>query len=192
MVSTTYPQVYKVVVKSITCVIFVRWYVSEYAREQNPGSVNGEWKVKMDLYVLGIMLPVAGLSGFQQGPPLFLEAAAAGFPSPAEDYIECRLDLNEHLIRHPSATFFVRVAGDSMTGAGIHDGDILIVDRSLEPESGSVVVAAVNGELTVKRLLRRNGRSMLKPENDAFSCVDIPEQADVHIWGVATSVIHTL
>ena len=79
-----------------------------------------------------------------------------------------------------------------MIGAGIHDGDILIVDRSLEPESGSVVVAAVNGELTVKRLLRSNGRCMLKPENDAFSCVDIPEQADVHIWGVATSVIHKL
>jgi DNA polymerase V len=144
------------------------------------------------MHVSGIMLPASGFPNSQQAPPLFLEPVAAGFPSPAGDYIECRLDLNEHLIQHPSATFFVRVAGDSMTGAGIHDGDILIVDRSLEPESGSVVVAAVNGELTVKRLIRRNGCSMLKPENDAFSCVDIPEQADVHIWGVATSVIHKL
>jgi DNA polymerase V len=144
------------------------------------------------MHVTGLMLAAAGLSGSYQGLPLFLEPAAAGFPSPAGDYIECRLDLNEHLIKHPSATFFVRVAGDSMTGAGIHDGDILIVDRSLEPESGSVVVAAVNGELTVKRLFKSNGRCMLKPENDAFSCVDIPEQADVHIWGVATSVIHKL
>ena len=127
-----------------------------------------------------------------RGLPLFLEAVAAGFPSPAGDYIECRLDLNEHLIRHPGATFFVRVAGDSMIGAGIHDGDILIVDRSLEPLSGCVVVAAVNGELTIKRLLLRNGSSMLMPENEAFERVDIPDQADVHIWGVATSVIHTL
>ena len=78
--------------------------------------------------------------------PLFLETVAAGFPSPAGDYIERRLDLNEHLIQHPSATFFVRVAGDSMTGAGIHDGDILIVDRSLEPAGGSIVVAAVNDQ----------------------------------------------
>ncbi len=126
------------------------------------------------------------------GLPLFLETAAAGFPSPAGDYIESRLDLNEHLVQHPSATFFVRVAGDSMIGAGIHDGDVLIVDRSLEALSGSVVVAAVNGELTVKRLLRRNGVCKLMPENKAFSCVEIPEQADVHIWGVATSVIHKL
>lgn len=128
----------------------------------------------------------------KQGLPLFLATVAAGFPSPAGDYIECRLDLNEHLIRHPSATFFVRVAGDSMTGAGIHNGDILIVDRSLQPQSGSVVVAAVNGELTVKRLLRQHGRCMLMPENEAFGCVDIPDGADVTIWGVATSVIHTL
>ena len=131
-------------------------------------------------------------SGVSQDLPLFLETVAAGFPSPAGDYIECRLDLNEHLIQHPSATFFVRVAGDSMIGAGIHDKDLLIVDRSLEPKSGHVVVAAVNGELTVKRLLRHNGRCMLQPENEAFESVDIPDGADVHIWGVATSVIHKL
>jgi len=127
-----------------------------------------------------------------RGLPLFLEPVAAGFPSPAGDYIECRLDLNEYLIRHPSATFFVRVAGDSMTGAGIHSGDILIVDRSLEAVPGKVVVAALNGELTVKRLVSLNGRYALKPENDSFSCLEIPEQADFILWGVATSVIHTL
>ena len=124
--------------------------------------------------------------------PLFLEPAPAGFPSPAGDYIESRLDLNELLVLHPSATFFVRVAGDSMQGAGIHDGDILVVDRSLEPGSGSVVVAAVNGELTVKRLMRREGACVLLPDNEAYQCLDIPEGADVHIWGVATSVIHRL
>jgi DNA polymerase V len=143
------------------------------------------------------MSRVALLSGLRlpdelHGLPLFLETVAAGFPSPAGDYIECRLDLNEHLIRHPSSTFFVRVAGDSMIGAGIHDGDILIVDRSLEPVHGSVVVAALNGELTVKRLVRQDGRCALKPENDSFRCVDIPEQADFTVWGVATSVIHKL
>jgi len=125
------------------------------------------------------------------GAPLFLETVAAGFPSPAGDYIERRLDLNEYLIQHPSATFFVRVAGDSMTGAGIHDGDILIVDRSLEPASGSIVIAAVNGELTVKRLLKHDGRCVLQPENDDFACIEISED-DVHIWGVASCVIHRL
>ena len=131
-------------------------------------------------------------AGVKQGLPLFLEPVSAGFPSPAGDYIECRLDLNEHLIQHPSATFFVRVAGESMIGAGIHDGDMLIVDRSLEPVHGSVVVAALNGELTVKRLLNSNGRCTLKPENESFACIEISEQADFQIWGVATSVIHTL
>ncbi len=124
--------------------------------------------------------------------PLVLEQVAAGFPSPAGDYIERRLDLNEYLVQHPHATFFVRVAGDSMTGAGIHDGDILIVDRCLEACSGSVVIAAVNGELAVKRLLKRNGRCILKPENDAFSCIEAAEQNEVHIWGVAIYVIHRL
>jgi len=136
------------------------------------------------------MQPVSRDAG--QALPLFLEPAAAGFPSPAGDYIESRLDLNEHLVRHPSATFFVRVAGDSMTGAGIHDGDILIVDRSLEPRSGSVVVAAVSGELTVKRLTKSGGRCMLTAENEAFGGMDVAGRGDVHIWGVATSVIHRL
>lgn len=137
-------------------------------------------------------LSAVSYSETAQDAPLFLEAVAAGFPSPAGDYIERRLDLNEHLIQHPSATFFVRVAGDSMTGAGIHDGDMLIVDRSLEPASGSVVVAAVNGELTVKRLMKHDGRCILKPENDAFGCIEVAEYSDVHIWGVATCVIHRL
>lgn len=87
--------------------------------------------------------------------PLFASRVPAGFPSPADDYIDQRLDLNEHLINHPAATFFVRVSGDSMTGASLHDGDLLIVDRALEPVDGRIVIAAVNGELTVKRLSLR-------------------------------------
>src|SRR5471030_2397814 len=86
--------------------------------------------------------------------PLFAARVPAGFPSPADDYIERSLDLNEHLIRHPAATFFVRASGDSMTGS-IHSGDLLVVDRSLEAADGSVVIAVIDGELTVKRLRRR-------------------------------------
>jgi DNA polymerase V len=145
-----------------------------------------------DVYMSRVTLPSGLRSPDEKGLPLFLETVAAGFPSPAGDYIECRLDLNEHLIQHPSATFFVRVSGDSMLGAGIHDGDILIVDRSLEPVHGSVVVAALNGELTVKRLLREGGRCVLKPENESFACIEIPELADLQIWGVATSAVHKL
>ncbi|MBW1794943.1 MAG: translesion error-prone DNA polymerase V autoproteolytic subunit [Deltaproteobacteria bacterium] len=84
--------------------------------------------------------------------PLFMVPVAAGFPSPAEDYIEGKLDLNKHLIKHPAATFFVRVTGDSMVDAGIHPGDILIVDRAIEPADKKVVIAIIDGELTVKRI----------------------------------------
>jgi len=84
--------------------------------------------------------------------PLFMIPVEAGFPSPAEDYIEGELDLNKHLIKHPAATFFVRVAGDSMVDAGVHPGDILIVDRAIEPADKKVVIAVVNGDLTVKRI----------------------------------------
>jgi DNA polymerase V len=83
--------------------------------------------------------------------PLFLESVSAGFPSPADDYLENKLDLNQHLIKNPPATFFVRVTGDSMVDAGIYSGDILVVDRSLNPKDGNIVIAVINGELTVKR-----------------------------------------
>ncbi|MBT7942156.1 MAG: translesion error-prone DNA polymerase V autoproteolytic subunit, partial [Alphaproteobacteria bacterium] len=93
--------------------------------------------------------------------PFFATAVQAGFPSPADDYMEGALDLNEHLIRRPAATFFLRVLGDSMTGAGIHSGDLLIVDRSIHPIDGHIVIAVIDGELTVKRLSRRRGRVCL-------------------------------
>ena len=91
--------------------------------------------------------------------PLASDQVAAGFPSPADDYIEVGIDLNEQLIRHPSSTFFLRVSGDSMTGAGIHHGDLLVVDRSLDPRPGRVVVAVLDGSFTLKRLARYRGRS---------------------------------
>lgn len=84
--------------------------------------------------------------------PLFTTPVAAGFPSPGDDFIDVKLDLNEYMVKHPAATFFVRVSGDSMTGSGIFDGDILVIDRSLEPRDGPIIIAALNGELTVKRI----------------------------------------
>lgn len=123
---------------------------------------------------------------------LFLVPVAAGFPSPAEDYIEGRLDLNQHLIRHPAATFFVRVTGDSMIDAGIHPGDILIVDRSLEPQDKKVVIAVINGELTVKRIRMQKGKAWLVPENGKYPRIEIREDMEFTVWGVVTSVIHQL
>lgn len=124
--------------------------------------------------------------------PLFLASVSAGFPSPAEDYIEGRLDLNRHLIKHPAATFFVRVAGDSMIGAGIHPGDILVVDRALEPQDSNVVIAVLDGELTVKRISQRHGKLFLLPDNQAYAPLEILEEMEFEVWGVVTSVIHNL
>jgi DNA polymerase V len=124
--------------------------------------------------------------------PLYRTAVSAGFPSPAEDEIEQALDLNELLVKHPAATFFVRVAGDSMIKAGIHQDDILVVDRSLEPANGKIVIACLNGELTVKRLMRRQHRVFLTAENERYAPIEITEEMDVRIWGVVTSVIHSV
>jgi len=115
----------------------------------------------------------------------------AGFPSPAEDYAERRIDLNKQLVRHPAATFLVRVVGDSMTGAGIRSGDVLVVDRSEEPREGNVVVAVVNGELVVKRFARAGGRPLLVAENPAYAPVTVGEADEFRVWGVVRHVIHS-
>jgi DNA polymerase V len=128
----------------------------------------------------------------RDGLPLYLSPVAAGFPSPAEDYLDRKLDLHEYLIRNHAATFFLRASGDSMLQAGIQDGDLLVVDRSLTPGSGSVVIAAVEGELTVKYLSRREGRVWLVPANDEYPELDISDQEDAVIWGVVTYAIHKL
>jgi DNA polymerase V len=124
--------------------------------------------------------------------PLCLVHISAGFPSPAEDYIEGRLDLNRHLIKHPAATFFVRVTGDSMIEAGIHPADLLIVDRALDATSGRVIIAVINGELTVKRLHRARGKIYLVPANQNYPPIEITEAMEFQVWGVVTAVIHTL
>lgn len=124
--------------------------------------------------------------------PVFLERVPAGFPSPAGDYMEGKLDLNHHLVKHPAATFFVRVTGDSMIEKGIHSGDLLIVDKSLNPEDGSIVIAALDGELTVKQLEKRNGKLRLLPANKNYEPLEVSEQQSFEIWGVVTNVIHSL
>ncbi len=124
--------------------------------------------------------------------PLFSGKVAAGFPSPADDYVEKTLDLNELLVQKPAATFFVRAQGESMLGAGIHPNDILIVDRSIEPVPGKIVICALNGELTVKRLERGNGQWQLKAENPAYADIIIHEELEMVIWGVVTNVIHAV
>ncbi len=124
--------------------------------------------------------------------PLFFVPVSAGFPSPADDYIENCLDLNKHLIKHPAATFFVRVKGDSMIEAGIHSGDILIVDRSLEATDKKVVIAVIDGELMVKRIKIVGKVIYLLPENHAYSPTEITESMNFAVWGVVTNVIHAL
>jgi DNA polymerase V len=124
-----------------------------------------------------------------------LARVPAGFPSPAEDYVEGQLDLNDHLIARPAATYYVRATGDSMLGAGIHPGDLLIVDRAEEAASGRVVIAAIDGELTVKRIVRRRGRVELRAENPlypplVFEDGDAGGSTELIVWGVVTAVIH--
>ena len=124
--------------------------------------------------------------------PLFLSAVKAGFPSPADDYIEKTLDFNEYLVRRPAATFCLRVSGNSMTGAGIHHGDILVVDRSVRPSNGQVVIAILDGELTVKRLDTSSSRPVLRPENSAYAPIEVPPGSSFEIWGTVLYSIHSL
>jgi DNA polymerase V len=124
--------------------------------------------------------------------PMFGHRVRAGFPSPADDYIEAWLDLNEHLIEHKEATFFVQASGDSMTGAGIQEGTLLVVDRALEPSHGDIVIAVVDGELTVKRLEKRRGKIRLIAENPAYAPIEFKEGQELMVWGVVTSIIQKL
>ena len=123
--------------------------------------------------------------------PFFLSSISAGFPSPAQDYIEKTLDLNELLIQRPAATYFLRVEGDSMLEAGIHHDDILIVDRSLTAKHGDIVIASVQGELTVKQL-ELNPRCRLVPRNPRYQPILITEASELEVFGVVTNVIHSV
>jgi DNA polymerase V len=124
--------------------------------------------------------------------PFFCDLIKAGFPSPADDYSDSSLDFNEYLIKNKAATFIVRVQGDSMTGAGINSGDLLVVDRSLKPVNNSVIVAIVSGEFTVKKLVKELGQYYLYPENPDYPVVQITEDMDFQVWGVVSYAIHAL
>lgn len=119
----------------------------------------------------------------------FYESISAGFASAADDFASDRLDLNQWMVKHPAATFFVKVVGDSMKGAHIISGDMLVVDRAIEPASGKIVVAVVNGEFTVKRLHIQGENISLLAENPHYPPINLKE-ADYQIWGVVTYVIH--
>ena len=122
--------------------------------------------------------------------PLFEGSVQAGFPSPADDYMDMDLDLHDHLVQNPSATFCVKAIGESMKDAGIQSGDVMIVDRSLEPENRSIVLAVIDGEFTVKRVNVNDDALYLMPENSNFSPIKITEEMDFQVWGVVTYIIH--
>ena len=124
--------------------------------------------------------------------PLFNHTIRAGFPSPADDYVADTLDLNEHLMPRKEATFLVTVSGDSMIGVGIHNGDILVVDRSLTPANGKVVIAVLDGQFTVKTLEKKGGKIRLMPANPEFEPIEMKDEQELQIWGVVTNVIHSL
>ena len=128
--------------------------------------------------------------------PMFLtfykEAVECGFPSPARDFTEGTIDLNEELIPRPNSTFIVRARGDSMIGSGIYPGDLLIVDRSLSPRNGSIIIAVLDGELSVKGLELNNDQVTLSSSNPNYSDVIVSEEMDFTIWGVCTNVVHNL
>ncbi len=124
--------------------------------------------------------------------PIYMDRISAGFPSPADDYVESALDLNQLMVKNPAATFMVRVSGDSMIEAGIHNKDILVVDRSTEAAHGHIVIAVLDGELTVKRLYLKNGECQLRPENASYAPIRVHAEQDLHIWGVVTGVVRRL
>jgi DNA polymerase V len=121
--------------------------------------------------------------------PIFLESIHAGFPSPADDFAEKKLDLNEYLIKHPAATFFVRVKGHSMKGCGIEEGDLLIVDRAVSPYHGAVIIAFLEGEFTVKRIIFKGKKMYLVAENTFYRPITIKDSLDFQVWGVVIHVI---
>ncbi len=126
------------------------------------------------------------------GIPLFMVPVEAGFPSPADDYLEGKLDLNEYLIKHPAATLFVKAPDDSMIKAGIFPGDILIVDRSIKPTDNKVVIALIDGGFSARRMRKIKGKVFLISENENYKPIQIEPELECEIWGVVTNVIHPL
>ena len=126
----------------------------------------------------------------QINTPVFLDKISAGFPSPATDYMENKLDLNEYLIKHPAATFIVKTSGSSMINADIYSGDLLIVDRSITPKNNNIVIASIFGDLTVKKIKKKDKLFFLVSANDDYPSIEVKEEMECFIWGVVTYIIH--
>lgn len=124
--------------------------------------------------------------------PMFSHTVRAGFPSPADDYVADTLDLNEYLMPRKEASFLLRAKGESMLGVGIHDGDILVIDRSITPKDGSVVIATVDGQFTVKTLEKKRGKVRLLAANPDFEPIEFNDEQELQVWGVVTNVLHSL
>ena len=122
--------------------------------------------------------------------PIFIDKVSAGFPSPATDYMENKLDLNEYLIKHPAATFIVKANGSSMVNADIYSGDLLIVDRSIVPQNNNIVIASIFGELTVKKIKKKEKSLFLVSANENYPSIKVKEEMECFIWGVVTYIIH--
>ena len=160
----------------------VQDYLKVFRRSSGPAS---------DVALIG---PVGGYAApaRRRSVPVMAWPVRAGFPSPAEDYRDEAIDLNDLLAPHAEATFLVRVRGESMTGAGIDDGDVLVVDRALEPVHGRIVVAMVDGEFTVKRLCQRDGNLCLEASHPDFAPIELQEGQELAVWGVVTRIIKTV
>ena len=126
----------------------------------------------------------------QINTPIFLDKVSAGFPSPATDYMENKLDLNEYLITHPAATFIVKASGSSMVNANIYSGDLLVVDRSITPKNNNIVIASIFGDLTVKKLKKKEKSFFLVSANEEYPSIEVKEEMECFIWGVVTYIIH--
>ena len=122
--------------------------------------------------------------------PFYQSNVPAGFPSPAENFMDLDLSLQDYLVQNPSATFCVRVTGDSMKNAGISSGDVMIIDRALEPKNNTIVLAVLDGEFTVKRIQKKGDDLFLNPENKDFKAIQITEEMNFQVWGVVTHIIH--
>lgn len=122
--------------------------------------------------------------------PLYGDSVPAGFPSPADDYLDMDLNLHDYLVQHPSATFCVRAIGDSMVDAGIQSSDVMVIDRALTPKNNDIILAVVNGEFTVKRIKKSEDELYLMPANENYKPMKIAEEMNFQVWGVVTFIIH--
>ena len=130
--------------------------------------------------------------GNSMGQWLVEQGISAGFPSPADDFKEIRISLDSELVKNKEATFYAKVSGDSMVGAGLDDGDLLVIDRSLSPENGKIAVCFIDGDFTVKRIVKEKGKLYLKAENKKYKSIEIKEGNELIIWGIVEYVIKKL